>query len=401
MGSIGRMIRALGLAALVSGPAMAAQAAEVAGTVMSGDAAVPYPTVTLYRAGGAGGSATSLGQTQAGEDGAFSIHYTAPGASDAVLYLVADNAFTSAAGRAPGAVRLATVLGTAPVTNQVVINERSTVATAVAMAQFIEGTTIAGPSPGLQNAALTLRNIVDVGSGEVASLLGTPPNGLLTSTMKTFNTMANMLAACVESSKASACNKLFKAAKAPGGSPPADTLTAAINIAHYPWQHVKQLFKLSQQASTYQPVLDAAPDAWTLALIYVGNGHELNGAGYVTFDEEGNAWVANNYVYSKEVGPDAVVCGGEQVIKLTPDGHDAPGAPFEGGGRLWGRVRRRDRQERQCLDRQFRVSGLELHEGHPRQQRLGIQARRDAALAGRHGLDLWRHQRAAGHGLRQ
>ena len=138
----------LGLAALVSGPAMAAQAAEVAGTVTSGDAAVPYPTVTLYRAGGAGGSATSLGQTQAGEDGAFSIHYTAPGASDAVLYLVADNAFTSAAGRAPGAVRLATVLGTAPVTNQVVINERSTVATAVAMAQFIEGTTIAGPSPG-------------------------------------------------------------------------------------------------------------------------------------------------------------------------------------------------------------------------------------------------------------
>ena len=53
------------------------------------------------------------------------------------------------------------------------INERTTVASAYAMTQFIQGGAIAGPSPGVQNAAGMVGNMVDAATGlrVVTSLL--------------------------------------------------------------------------------------------------------------------------------------------------------------------------------------------------------------------------------------
>jgi hypothetical protein len=261
--------------------------------------------------------------------GRFAISYQPPADPTAVLYLVAEGQ------RAGGqrSIALAAVLDPARILPDVVVNERTTVATAYAMAQFTNGRRIGGKAPGLQNAAGTAQNLADVATGGIGSVLGSHPNGALTSTLPTFNSLANMLAACVQD--AANCEALFAAARPPRGAAPDDTLEAMVNIAHNPWLRVPELFAVSQLSASYQPALPAgeAPDAWTLAIRYHGDGplgQEIDGPGNLAFDANGNAWVTNNYEFSLD--PLAKVCGSNKVIKLTPTGGSAPGAPYHGGG---------------------------------------------------------------------
>jgi sugar lactone lactonase YvrE len=248
-----------------------------------------------------------------------------------VLYLIADGAAPArgqARRGARGAVRLASVVRSAPAPTDVVVNELTTVAAAYALAQFIEGPNVAGKSPGLRNAAAMVHNLVDVSTGEIGSVLANPPNGTETSTLRHFNTLANMLAACVN--EQATCATLFDLATPPGGVAPHDTLQAAVNIAHYPWQNVTQLFDQSQILVLYAPALESAPTAWTLALRFVGDGMTMDGPGNVAIDAEGNLWVTNNY----EFGADPVqpVCGGKLLLRFTPTGEYFPGSPYQGGG---------------------------------------------------------------------
>src|SRR5436190_2477894 len=196
--------------ALIPIAAFADTTNNVSGYVRSGEAPISLSTVTLYRTGGQKSSgAVALGSAITDANGFFSISYTSPTAASAVLYMIAEGPIAS--------IRLATVLGTAPVPHNVTINERTTVATAFAMAQFIVDGDIGGKSPGLQNASGTFRNLVDRATGNVGNVLGSPPNGLDTSTMHIFNSLANLLAGCV--SQLGDCAALFDLAP-PGGSAP-------------------------------------------------------------------------------------------------------------------------------------------------------------------------------------
>ncbi len=311
------------LAALVltAYPAGELFAHQQKGRVTSGGAPIAGSTVTLYRAGADPGSgAVALGTAPTNPGGFFNISYTPPPEPDAVLYLVAD-------GPQPG-IRLATVLGTGDFPSNATINERTTVATAYAMAQFIDGAEIGGNDPGVKNASLTLRNLVNLSSGQVGTVLGSPPNGSQTSTKRAFNSLACMLAACVREPAAGPL--LFTLATPPGGLAPDDTLQAAVNIAHFPWQNTAALWAFSLTVNVYQPALDLAPQSWVLAIKYVGNGHEFDGAGNMAFDADGNVWITNNYVF--RVNHSLPTCGGQLLIKLQPNGEDFPGAPYSGGG---------------------------------------------------------------------
>ncbi|WP_232248356.1 NHL repeat-containing protein [Streptacidiphilus rugosus] len=234
-----------------------------------------------------------------------------------MLYLTAD-------GR-PG-LRLAAALG-GPAGTDVVVNERTTVAAAYAFAQFTRGGEVAGSSPGLPNAAAISHNLADVRTGGIAPLLAAPPNGRQTSTLAAFDTLADLLASCA---RGRGCDALLRLARPPGQPKPGDSFQAAADIARAPWNRVAALFALARTAPVYRPALDAAPDAWTLALRYAGNGHEINGPGNIAFDAAGNAWVSNNYPFVLD--PLTPVCGGRTVLALTPTGGDLPGAPYRGGG---------------------------------------------------------------------
>ncbi|MER7672356.1 NHL repeat-containing protein [Kitasatospora sp. NPDC096128] len=344
----GVLLTAALLAQLAAGPAHAAPAAgwEEAGqcgVVRSGDAPLGGAEVTLYQAGeGPGGRARVLARGRSGGDGRFSLDYRRPRDPRAVLYVLAD--LGRPAARAPqggpaqggsaqggpaqgGPVTLAAVLSGAGAPPELVVNERTTVAAAYALARFTGPDGVAGSSPGLQNGAALAHNLADTGTGGIAPLLASAPNGALTSTLAEFNTLANLLATCVSGDS---CDRLLDLARRPGRERPRNTLLAAVDIAHDPGHNAAELFALAATADRYRPALPAAPDAWTVALRYDGNGHELDGPGNIAFDPDGNAWVSNNYRYGAD--PAVPVCGADTVLKFTPTGQDAPGAPYRGGG---------------------------------------------------------------------
>lgn len=309
---------------------------EINGTVRSGEQVIPNSNVTLFRSG-TGSGISILGDDIADEEGNFSISFNPPSDENAVLYIIAENdplniAKTNQLSNSSN-VRLALMLGRLPVVSDVVINERTTVAAAYAMAQFFVPGGIDGTYPGLQNAADISQNLSDPSDGGIASMLGSFPNGFSTQTLPIFNSLSNMLAACVNSD--AGCIELFDLATSPGGVEPTNTLDAAVNIAHFPYQNLEELFVLSEEQDVYTPALLTTENitAWILALRYVGNGMEFNGPGNIAFDKDGNAWIANNYIFDLDpLDPEGNVCGDTHVIRLTPTGQDAPGAPYEGGG---------------------------------------------------------------------
>ena len=306
---------------------------EITGTVRSGMQVIPGSEVSLFCSGIDAGIIL-LGETVTDENGEFSISFEDPGDDNAILYLIAENdplniARTNQLSDS-SSVRLALMLGRFPVVDNVVINERTTVAAAYAMAQFFVPGGIDGTYPGFQNAADISHNLADPSNGNVASMLNTFPNGASTTARATFNSLANMLAACVNSD--TGCVELFNLSTPPGGTSPTNTLDAAVNIAHFPWQNVDGLFEFSLLEDVYSPTLASLEDvtAWFLAIRYVGNGMEFNGPGNTAFDAEGNAWITNNFVFNDN--PTDVVCGDDHVLRLTPTGEDVPGAPYQGGG---------------------------------------------------------------------
>src|SRR3989440_683850 len=315
------------LVPLVSARPVSAQLVGLHGRVLSGATPLQSFRVTLLATTPESGAPAPLGTANSAADGSFDISYSAPANPGAVLYLRAENTTTPPD---PGAITLASVLGTAPVVADVVVNERTTVASLYAMTQFTENGNIAGKAPGLQNAAGMVRNLVDLATGDISPVLASSPNGGDTSARETFNALANMVAACIAAPVAQ-CPPLFSAATPPGGPAPTTTFQAMVDINHNPWQNVAALMALSLvPPAPYQPARTSAPDAWTLAFRFVGDGVSMDGPGNIAIDHEGSLWVTNNY----EFKPTAVqpVCGAENLLRFTPTGQYVAGSPYTGGG---------------------------------------------------------------------
>lgn len=325
------------LAVFVTGAGISAalNAATLDGIMETGTTPINGATVVLYQAGNAiGAPATILASDETGLDGGFTLDYVPPVATD-VIYLIASGGIPpigseglTKSAPTPDSIRLAAILGQAgDAPGFVIINERTTVAAAWSMAQFMNGSTVAGPSPGLQIAAASGGNLVDVTTGEVAAMLANYPNGTETITYPKFNTLANILAGCVSSETIAPCNELFSLSGAAGCPEPTDTLQAALNIAHNPVDNTLELFLLSLTEPTYMPALDEAPRAWEIFLKYIGNGSEFDGPGNIAIDKDGNLWITNNFVFDSNPG-----LPGLELLAIKPTGEDLPGAPFSGGG---------------------------------------------------------------------
>ena len=185
------------------------------------------------------------------------------------------------------------VLGATPVT--VWINEVTTVGTAYALAGFatdslhISSSGSAAALQGVKNAFRVVPNLYNPASGQA---LAVTPNGNGTVPQQTINTVANMLAACINTAapSAPACLSLFGAVAAPPTI--SDTASAAIAIAHKPAAYVDTLFALQAMGgATFQPSLATAPTSLILPIQYTG-GALSNPLG-LAVDAGGNVWVGN------------------------------------------------------------------------------------------------------------
>src|SRR5208283_3720355 len=188
----------------------------VKGQVISGGAPVERATVTLWAATAV--APVQLGRTATDADGRFAINSAGASAKDASLYLIAEGGKSSAVktGDEDDRMALMTVLGSEP-PSSVVINELTTIASVWTHAQFLDGAAITGHTLGLRIAAGNVPNLVDLTTGALGPVIQDPLNSSQTTTLATFNTLANLLAGCITRVRGDACERFFAAATPAGG----------------------------------------------------------------------------------------------------------------------------------------------------------------------------------------
>ncbi len=330
---VGAFLASAAALVLVLALAPGAGAAVRSSGVLNGTVPLRGMNVVLYAAKPGAKRPQVLGRTRSRRGGEFALRYRGASAGP-VKYVLATRPGGGAEAGFPvpgNSYRLATAIGAGAVPRRVRLNERTTVAMGYAMAQFISGGRVAGKNPGLRNAAAMTRNLVRVGSGGLSRVIATFPNGRSTSTLKTFDSLANLLGTCRAQSQR--CANVLTLAGVPGRGAAGDTLTAATNLARYPWYHSRALFKLSLRVrARYRPALAPGkrPDAWTLALRFEGNPRVMDGPGNIAIDEKGSLWIGNNYEYSRE--STEATCFGKELVRFTPTGQTYPGSPYRSGG---------------------------------------------------------------------
>ena len=220
--------------------------------------------------------------------------------------------------------------------NYVYLNEVSTVAMGYAMAGFATDALHIGTSSinltGLQNAALNAANLYNIqgaplgiqhpAEGQIANQSTVAGNG--TVPQAELNTLANMLAACVDSAntattQSATCNTLFADATSNGttsGIKPIDIATAVINVVHNPGAaNVLRLWNLPGGTVPFSPALTAQPNDFTVAITY----NNIAAPSGIAIDASGNAFVPTN-------------SSSGYVTKLSPSGALLATSPMGGGG---------------------------------------------------------------------
>ena len=266
------------------------------------------PAVSILVPSSTGLSDSVGGYVLTAADGSFSLsgEYTCTANTQVYLYALGGN---PGAGTNSAAGFLAT-LGQCPSSGSfgssipyIFVNEVSTVATAYAISGFAVDATHVSSSgsalaqTGIANAFANEGNLVNLTTG--AALTVTPAtNGSVPQT--TLNTLANVLASCVNSTGPGSgqCSVLFADAKSGGstGTSPTDTATAAINIAHNPGSNVAALFALTTPNAAFAPALQTPPNDFTIGINFSGagsTGSGLDGAYSIAMDAQGDAWFAD------------------------------------------------------------------------------------------------------------
>jgi streptogramin lyase len=270
---------------------------------------------------------------------------------------------------------LMAVLGNCPSTGSfaatipyVSINEVSTVAAAYAMAGYaVDATHVASSGTplaltGIANAFANASNLADLPTG---TALATTPNGNGGVPTAQINLLANIIAACINSTGPSSgnCTTLLGDATSDGttgGAAPADTATAMINIAHNPGANMSDLYNLPPAFSPFAPTPSSQPNDLTLSLVFGGGG--IRTPTSVAVDASGNLWVTNAFTSSVSIlsslgvplsnspltgngvgypsqvaidgNGDAWISnnGGMDISEFDFYGNPVSGSPFTGGG---------------------------------------------------------------------
>jgi len=304
--------------------------ASLSGSVQGGLSPISGATVTLYQAGnGYGSGAKVLGSVATDSNGKFNVGYTPP-LKPAMLYLLAFGGDAgSGSNEAIGLMGLVGMSNALP--SSVMTNELTTMAAELTLAQFTDSTgQIIGAPPnnstGFINAIkLAQTNLVDITTGAPAAFLG----GVATScgaggtgqdncaALEKMDTLANILAGCVESSgsSSSVCATLFS--KTANSN---TMLQAAHVMAVNPTANVADLFALQSSSPPFAPWWGPneqayTPNDWTVQLYYTGGGVSTPTA--IAIDTMGDAWVAN----------------GSSVSEVNPVGSPvSPSTGYTGGG---------------------------------------------------------------------
>ena len=252
--------------------------------------------VQIYAAGNTGAGSTPTALTTAlttNASGLFAVPSTlaCPTAGRAV-YALAKGGLVQGPNASNSDLWLMTALpacGSLPSSGaiSVMVNELSTMASAVTLAQFYAngGNTgaTATNAAGLASAMAMEQELVSLGTG--TSPGAAPPNVTVNSAK--LNTLADALSACAAA--ASGCGPLFAAATV-NGTAPTNTLDAAFNITRHPGANAAAIYALTM-GDQYTPVVASQPPDWMIFNTIAGGG--LTNPTGMGVDGYGNVWVAS------------------------------------------------------------------------------------------------------------
>jgi hypothetical protein len=268
--------------------------ADFSGKAFGGQQPITGSVVSVYEAGiSYNGGAVFKASTTTDSNGNFSFAANAYTCSkpNSPTYIVAIGGNPGGVPAGNPNIALLASLGACSVaqTENVTLNEVTTVATVFALAQFINTTLGSGfvteigggaAGSGTYNRGLvaamnnTVPALVSIAQGTANT--SSTANGLtITLESAKLNTMANILAACINSAGQTSlsetttnCGMLNSLTNATNDYyRPYNTIQAALMMALYPYHNVGGLFNLSSAAPPFVG-LGTAPNDWTLAVSY-------------------------------------------------------------------------------------------------------------------------------------
>ena len=254
-------------------------ASSNSGKVYSGQQPISGAIIQLYAAGstGDGSAATPLlsSTVTTNATGAFSITglYTCP-TPTSLVYLQASGGNPGlTAGTNNTAIALIASLGqcqTLSTSTYVAINEVTTVAAVAALAPYATSPTAIGSSTAHSAAlASAFALAAEYASTTTGSAPGSGAPAGYSVPAQQINTLANLLAGCVNSAGGSAgdgsnCGNLFSYSSY--GIAPGNVFYALLNILSNPSSNLVALLNLASSMTPYQPALSAPPPNWSVAL---------------------------------------------------------------------------------------------------------------------------------------
>jgi len=207
------------------------------------------------------------------------------------------------------------------------------------------GASMSCTAAGLSHAFANFANLVDAVHYDGTTPTGlawtvTPTNSLGSVPQAMVNSLADIVAACVNSGggvagdNATQCGYLFTDATPTGGTSPTETLAALVDIAKYPQHNVgttctgaTTLYCLIPGQPAFSPTLTTAPHDWALAITYSGmspsssspyNASTATVWGvplYLTLDANDNVYVA-----ASNNGTDASASTAGEVFGMASNG---------------------------------------------------------------------------------
>ena len=263
----------------------------------------------------------------------------------------------------------------------IVINELTTVAAGYSLAQFAEGGSLGGPTPGLR----TRRRCRGTWSTSRPATRRAVPaaslrTALATETLSSFNSLASIIAGCAAGTND--CAAFLDAATDAWGARPGDHLGGDDAAADQSGGRCARRVRAgARPILSSQPVRQSAPTAWILALRFYGNGQQFNGPG------QRRVRRTRACLGQQQCGvvrrPEKV-CPGLEMFLLDPYARGRPMQTFTGGGLNGAGFGIALDPRRRRLGGQLRLHGLGVPESRADlEQRVGVPSGRAPGLGRR------------------
>jgi hypothetical protein len=176
-------------------------------------------------------------------------------------------------------------------TNNLIINELTTIASAYCFHNFIN---MYGDLKGLKVASLMFYNLVKL-NGQLSDVITSSPNGNETNSMALLNTFSNIISLTINDPKMYEILVLYTL----NPSIVTNTFDLIGSIIENSYYNIKKIFTTSFVNTIYEPYLDSTKTitSFTIAVKVNATGNNdylFGGPDNLVFDDEGNAWITNN-----------------------------------------------------------------------------------------------------------